>query len=96
MANFFSTPKPRQFNVTPRYWNPEKEQREMRERRIKSELGISDNTDGKYTPYIAPGAFRQGLTRGKWGGTRSQRKSSNTRVLIILAILALLLFFMFK
>jgi hypothetical protein len=96
MANFFSTPKPRHFNVTPRYWNPEKEQREMRERRIKSELGISDNQDGKYIPYITPGAFRQGLTRGKWGGTKSQRKSSNTRVLIILAILALLLFFMFK
>ncbi len=96
MGNLFSTPKPRQFKVTPRYWDPEKEQREMREMRIKTELGISDKKEGTYTPHISPGAFRQGITKGRFGATKSHQKQSNTRILIILALLALLLFFMFK
>jgi hypothetical protein len=91
MARFFFTPKPKQFNIEPRYWDPEKEKREARERRIKAEMGIKDK-DGEYQPYISKGEFRKGLSKGKWSA-RSQRRKSNIRLLILIILLALLILF---
>ena len=94
MAKFFYTPKPKNFKVEPRYWDPEKEKREARERRIKAEMGIK-NEDGTYQPYISKGDFRKGLSKGKWSA-RSQRRRSNTRLLILVVLLAALLYLMLK
>jgi hypothetical protein len=93
MANFFHTPKPRSYNYEPRFWNPEKEKREARERRIKAELNVTEN--GEYKPYIEKGEFKKGLTRGKWTASRQKRRS-NTRLLILIGLLAVLVFFILK
>ena len=42
MFELFKKPEYRKFDLKPRYWNPEQEEREQREKRIKAELGIKD------------------------------------------------------
>jgi len=93
MGGFFHTPKPKKFKIEPRYWDPEKEESEARKRRRNAEMGIKD--EGGYKPYIGKGEFRKGLTKGKWS-TKSQRRKSNTRVLVLIALIALLVYFMLK
>lgn len=94
MGNFFYTPKPKKFEIKPRYWNPEKEEREARERRIKAELGKEDG-DSTYVPHIK-GEFRKGLSKGKWSAGSEQRRRSNVRVLIIIAIIVALVYWIFN
>ena len=57
MFELFKKPEYRKFNLKPRYWDPEKEEREAREKRIKAELGIKDD-DGQYIPNVQ-GQFRR-------------------------------------
>ncbi len=38
MFELFKKPEYRKFNLKPRYWDPAKEERELREKRIKAEL----------------------------------------------------------
>jgi hypothetical protein len=94
MANFFHIPKPKGFNIKPRYWDPEKENRENRERRINAELGIKEEGGG-YRPYIGKGAFREGMSKGRWNSNK-QRRKSNIRLLIIFLLLLLLLYLFMK
>ena len=47
MARFFYTPKPRQFDYRPRYYDPEKEAREKRREEL---LGARPATEGEYVP----------------------------------------------
>jgi hypothetical protein len=94
MAKFFDTPKPKAFKVEPRFWDPEKEKREARERRIRAELRMTDE-EGNYITGISKGDFRKGFSKGKWSA-HSQRRKSNTRLLIIVILLLLVLFFIFK
>jgi hypothetical protein len=58
--SFFKTPQHKRFEYTPRVWDPAKEEREERLKRIQDELGIVNNTsDGKpYVPNIK-GSFRK-------------------------------------
>lgn len=93
MAKFFETAKPKRFHIEPRYWDPKKEEREARDRRINAELGIEN--DGEYKPYITKGEFRRGFSDGKWSPA-TQRRKSNTRLLILLILAAGLIFFMLK
>lgn len=94
MAGFFNAPKPKKFRMEPRFWNPEKEKREARERRIKAELGMKSE-DGIYQPYISRGDFKVGFSKGKWS-PGSQRRRSNTRLLVLIAILGIVLYFILK
>lgn len=94
MANFFYTPKPKKFKIEPRFWDPEKEKREARERRINAELGIK-NEDGTYQPYISKGDLKKGLSKGKWN-VQTQRRRSNTRLLVLIVLIVGLLYFMLK
>ena len=93
MAKFFHTPKPRKFNIEPRYWDPEKEEREARKRRINAELGIKEK--GEYKPLISKGEFRKGLSNGKWSPS-VQRRKTNTRLLIFIVLAAALIWYMLK
>ena len=93
MAKFFHTPKPRQYDVKPRYWNPEKEDREARNRRINAEMGIKE--DGEFKPHIPKGEFRKGLTKGKWNA-QTQRKKSNSRLLLLIALVAAMVWYMLR
>ena len=80
----------KQFNYSPRYWDPEKEEREERIRRIKQEMGINMPSDPNRTT-IRRGSFRQAAQKTKVKATRS----SNIRLLIILAVLLLLAYLLF-
>ena len=94
MASFFHTPKPNKFHIEPRYGDPVKEKREKRERRIKAEMGIKDE-NGEYRPHIEKGDFRKGLANTKWA-PNVQRRKSNSRLLIFIILLGLLVYLMLK
>ncbi|MFA8434051.1 MAG: hypothetical protein ACEPOZ_06000 [Marinifilaceae bacterium] len=81
---FFNKPEHKRFHIEPRYWDPAKEEREERIRNAKAELGIKDE-DGAYIPNIK-GRMRSDL-RHKLEDTRTLRRKSNLRLLVILAIL---------
>lgn len=56
LPSLFKTPRPQQFNITPRYYDPIKDDIEVRTERIKSELNLKNNSD--YRSNIA-GAFNR-------------------------------------
>jgi len=83
-TSFFKKPEHKRFNLQPRYWDPAKEERNERERRIKSELGMTDG-NGQYIPNIK-GKMKNEL-RHKHSDARGSRQKSNIRLIIILMIL---------
>ncbi len=95
IGKFFHTPGTKKFSITPRYWDPDKEARDARERRIKEELGIAEDKkdDGKpYHPNIK-GQFRSG---DEWSrSSEAARKSQNRRLIWIILILALVIYLFF-
>lgn len=96
MGNFFHTPKPKQFNFRPRFYDPEKEEFEQREQRIKEELGIATEKtfDGKSYRERIRGSFRhQGGSNSKT--SYEARRSQNTRLIIMIVVLALIFYFVF-
>jgi hypothetical protein len=90
IPRFIKLPKHRTFNYSPRYWDPEKEEREERIRRIKQEMGIDVPSDPNRTT-IRRGSFRQASQKAKVRATRG----SNIRLAIILAVLFLLAYLLF-
>ncbi len=91
MFSLFKKPEYRRFNLKPRYWDPEKEAREERQKRIKAELGLMDDED--YTPHIR-GEFRKEYNKRK--ASRSTITSSQTiRLFMILVLLFIVAFFVF-
>lgn len=91
MFSLFKQPEYRRFNLKPRYWDPEKEAREEREKRIKAELDLLD--DENYTPHIR-GEFRKEYDKRK--STRSNIASSRTiRMFMILILLFIAAFYVF-
>ncbi|WP_421917954.1 hypothetical protein [Marinifilum sp.] len=85
-SGFFKKPQHKRFNLQPRYWDPAKEEREDRERRIKLELGIKDEKD-QYIPNIK-GRMKSEI-RHKHSDARGARQRSNFRLLFIFVILAI-------
>jgi hypothetical protein len=97
IGRLFHTPNARKFNITPRYWDPDKEDREDRERRIREELGIPEvrkADDGRpYRPSIK-GQFR----RAQDGFAKSSpkaRRASNSRLIALIVILTLIFYLFF-
>jgi hypothetical protein len=95
--SFFKTPQHKRFEYTPRIWDPAKEEREEREKRIREELGIVDDTsEGKpYVPHIK-GSFRKEYKQNR----KSKNKigyGNRIRSYIIIATVLLLavIFFYF-
>ena len=96
IGKFFHTPGARQFHITPRFYDPDKEEREERERRIKEELGIVDDKvdDGKpFRPNIR-GQFRS-ADGWKTKSSEKARRTSNTRLIILFLILSLVFYLFF-
>lgn len=87
---FFYLPKGRKFNYQPRYYDERKEELERRKRRIDRELGLEQNGKGKdvFVPQI------KGQMRKYMKTAKKQRKTSNIRMLIILAVLLLISYFL--
>lgn len=92
MFELFKKPEYRKFNLKPRYWDPEKEEREMREKRIKAELGIQDD-DKQYIPHV------QGQLRHEYERRKSARINAGSartiRLFMILVLLFLAAFYVF-
>lgn len=92
MFLLFKKPEYKRFNLKPRYWDPEKEAREAREKRIRAELGLTDD-NGQYIPDVR-GQFRQEFEKRK--AARSSFSSSYTlRLFMILIMLFLAAFYVF-
>ncbi|MCF8225294.1 MAG: hypothetical protein K9J30_05405 [Bacteroidales bacterium] len=90
IPRFFKLTEPNRFNYQPLYWDPDKEDREERVRRIKAELG-QEVEFNKKSSAITRGSFRQysGKTRRKAG------RESNLRLFVIAAVLMLLAYLLF-
>lgn len=96
IGRFFHTPGAKKFHITPRFYDPDKDEREERVRRIKEELGIVDEKNGNVQPYRPniKGQFRmakEGLTKSN----TAARKSSNRRLIYLILILSLIFYLFF-
>lgn len=94
IGKFFHTPGTKQFSFRTRYYNPDKEERDDRERRIKEELGIVEEkgNDGKpFRPNIT-GQFRN---KDGWAKSSPEARKSQNRRLIILVLILALAFYLF-
>jgi len=77
LPRFIKLPGHKQFNYSPRYWDPEKEEREERIRHIKKEMGVEIPFDPNRTT-IKRGSFRQASRKTKVKASQS----SNIRLVI--------------
>jgi len=96
IGRFFYLPGTKKFNITPRYYDPDKEEREDRERRIKEEMGIADEKKDdfkNYRPNIK-GRFRM-AQEGAVKSAEDARRASNRRLIILILILALIMYLFF-
>lgn len=91
MAKFFYRKQARQFEYKPRYYDPEKEAREKR----RDELLGARPTDGEYVP----GSIIRAQTSARREGTiedrRRKQKSTNLKLVVLLGLIVLVIFFMF-
>ena len=92
LFGLFKQPEYRKFNLKPRYWDPEKEERELRERRIKAELGIKDDNE-EYVPTIQ-GQFRQEYKKRKMARD-SNSPIRSIRIFMILLFLLVAAFYIY-
>lgn len=95
ISNFFHTPGTKKFKISPRFYDPEKEERDERERRIKEELGIAYEKKDNGKPFRSniKGQFRDGDGWAK--SSEPARKSQNRRLIWIVLILALVVYLFF-
>ena len=90
IPRFIKLPGHKKFEYSPRYWDPEKEERDDRIRRIKNEMGIDLPSDPNRST-IKRGSFRQTRQKIKVRASRS----SNIRLVVILAVLLMLAYLLF-
>lgn len=82
IPRFFRTPKPRNFNYVPIYYDKEKEEFEERIRSLEQEH--QTNVDkSNYTPSIRRGSMRYYFKTTQ----QKERKTSNMRLMVILMVL---------
>lgn len=79
LATFFKPPRHKRFHYEPLYYNPEKEERENRNKHIRQELGLEEG--GEYVSNIR-GSFRK-----HHEANLKVRHRANVRFVIILAVL---------
>ncbi len=82
IIRFFRLPKHKQFNYQPLYYNPEKEEKEERKKRIEHELGIKREPSDSYRSTI-----RRGSMRSYFHKNEKARKQSNIRLVLIILFL---------
>lgn len=92
MFGLLKQPEYRRFNLKPRFWDPQKEERELREKRIKAELGIKEDEE-QYIPHI------QGQFRNEYEKRKAARNDVNAmrtvRLFMILIFLFVAAFYIF-
>ena len=94
LFSFYNVRKPRQFNHKPIYWDPHKEAMEERVRKIKREMGMEE----EYKPQIK-GTFIEGTSHLKKsldkGDDARSRTYKNVKLIVALAVLAALFWYLF-
>jgi len=96
IGRFFHLPSSKRFNINPRFYDPDKEERNERERRIKEDMGIFEEKkdNGKpYRPNIR-GQFRT-IQPGFSKTTEQARRKSNTRLIVLILLLSLVFYLFF-
>lgn len=96
IGKFFHTPNAKQFNFKPRFYDPDKEERDERVRRMKEELGIVDENK-KDPKNFRPNIKGQFRNSDGWQSKSSDtaRKSQNRRLIWLFVILALVFYLFF-
>lgn len=96
IGKFFHTPRAKRFNITTRYYDPEKEEMKDREERIKAELGLNEKKEWntKHRANIR-GQFRRSMG-GFSKSAEDARRKSNTRLIFLILILALAVYLILK
>ncbi len=93
MIFFFSKRKPRQFNYTPRHFDPEKEARDARRREILGAEAAAGYEDKKSD--YKPGQYVRGVRMDRYRNNHGDKKRvPMVRVIIMLALLGLLAYFL--
>lgn len=96
IGRFFHTPGVKRFHITPRFYDPDKDERDERVRRIKDEMGIVEEkkeNGQSYRPNIK-GQFRmaqEGFTKSN----AEARRASNKRLIYLILILSLIFYLFF-
>lgn len=97
LFSFYNTRKPRQFEHKPIYWDPHKEALDDRMSKIKREMGMEEPLES-YRPQIK-GTFVEGTSHLKKsvdrGSSPRERKYKNVKLLVALAVLGALFWFLF-
>jgi hypothetical protein len=91
IPSFFKQNKPREFNFFPRHYDPDKERREERVRRIRAELGIKEDDNGEYVPRIQKGSMTNFFQQKK----RKVQRYTLIRLIVIALVLILISYFFF-
>jgi hypothetical protein len=96
ISRFFHTPPTKRFHIEPRFYDPDKEAQNERERRIKEELGIVDEEKDLNKPY-RPNVKGQFRKTGDWQpkSSHAARRAQNKRLIILILILALVFYLFF-
>lgn len=96
IGKFFHTPRSKQFSLRPRFYDPDKEARDDRERRIKEELGIVDEKEKSNRPF-RPNIKGQFRNTDGWQAKSSEdaRRAQNKRLIFLFLILALIFYLFF-
>ncbi len=93
--SLFRLPKMRQFEYKPLYFDPEKERREKRRRTLLGKEFEEENTiDGGHASRIK-GAMRTKHTNFA-NQVRKENKTSNLRLIIIVAILTFIAYYLYQ
>ena len=91
VPSFFKQYGPRGMNIIPRYYDPEKEKREERLKRIKAELGIADDGSEEYIPRIQKGSMSNYFQQKQ----RKVQRYTLIRLVVIVLILFLIAYVFF-
>lgn len=98
LFSFYNLRKPRQFDHKPIYFDPRKEALEQRIHKVKMEMGLEETDYEQYKRAIK-GSFVEGthhLKKSKEKGDDIQtRVYKNMRLILILTILAVILWYFF-
>jgi len=89
--SLFKPAKPRQFEYTPRYWDPRKEALDERIRRIEAEIAAEK---GQPVDYHGT-TLRKGFLREAGTIRKKHQRSSSLRLLIILVFLLYIAYMLF-
>jgi hypothetical protein len=90
MISLFRTPRPKQYEYKPIFYDPRKEALKKREQQLKQELGLADEN----TPRVS--MIRGQIRRQYEGKIRGKgNRATNLRLVVIFIILCLIAYYLF-